>query len=230
MTSTKHGAAIRDLFIMGAFAIFMFAIITYDNVSETVFDLLQRRNENLADEFALTAIALVFALIVFSLRRWKELRQELVQRTRTTEALEASESELRALFAGITDVIFVLDTEGRFLSLAPTDSTHLHGLAARMIGKDLHEVFPKEKADYFLENIRRALRDDRMHRLEYSLQIDGAETSFEGSISPLSKDSVMWIARDTTEQREAAQALIKTEDRLQQSQNMEAMGTLAGGV
>jgi two-component system, cell cycle sensor histidine kinase and response regulator CckA len=230
MTSTKRGAAIRDLFIMGAFVIGMFAIITYDNVSETIFELLQRRNENLADEFALTAIALVFALSVFSLRRWKELRLELVERTRTTEALAASESELRALFSGITDLIFVFDADGRYLRLAPTEPTHLYEPAAKVIGKTLHEVFPKEEADYFREHIRRALRDDRMHRVEYSLQIDGVASSFEGSVSPLSKDSVMWIARDITEQREAAQALIKTEERLQQSQKMEAMGTLAGGV
>jgi len=38
------------------------------------------------------------------------------------------------------------------------------------------------------------------------LQIAGTEVWFDGSVSPMSHDSVLWIARDITERKRAEQA------------------------
>ena len=124
-------------------------------------------------------------------------------RHRAEEALKASEIELRALFAAITDVILVLDSAGRYLKVAPTDPSFMYMPPADLIGKTLHEVFPKTDADFFLTHIRRSLDEARTHRVEYRLCIDGAEVWFDGSVSPLSSDSVIWVARDITEHKRA---------------------------
>ena len=128
---------------------------------------------------------------------------DATEQRQAEKALKASEAELRALFVAMTDVIIVLDAHGRHLKIAPTDPAYLYKPKDDMIGRTLHEVFPKEKADFFLEHIARALDEGRMHRVEYSLQINGTEIWFDGSVSPMSKDSVVWIARDITERKRA---------------------------
>jgi PAS domain S-box-containing protein len=50
---------------------------------------------------------------------------DVTESRRTEEALRASEAELRALFAAMTDVILVLDAEGRYLKIAPTNPSLL---------------------------------------------------------------------------------------------------------
>jgi PAS domain S-box-containing protein len=129
--------------------------------------------------------------------------EDITERKRAEEALRASEAELRALFAAMTDVILVLDAEGRYQKIAPTDPAYLFKPSADLLGKRLHEIFPKEEVDFFLAHIRRALDEGQMHRVEYSLQISGAQVWFDGSVSPMSKDSVIWIARDITERKQA---------------------------
>jgi len=124
-------------------------------------------------------------------------------RRRAEEALKASETELRALFAVMTDVIIVFDSEGRHLKIAPSKPVSLYAPAGGRIGQTLHEVFPIEKADFFLRKIHRALDQGRMQRAEYSLTINSEERWFECTVSPLSSDSVLWIARDITERRQA---------------------------
>ena len=139
--------------------------------------------------------------------------EDITERKQAGEALRASEEELRALFAAMTDVILVLDAEGRYQKIAPTDPAYLFKPPADLLGKGLHEVFPKEEVDFFLAHIRRALDEDRMHRVEYSLQISGTEVWFDGSVSPMSKDSVIWIARDITERKRAEEELLQSEQR-----------------
>jgi len=128
-------------------------------------------------------------------------------RKQAEEALKASEAQLRTLFAAMTDVILVFDRQGRHLRIAPTDPTYLYQRPAELIGKTVHEVFSQEEADRFLVHIHIALELGRMHRVEYSLQIKDAQVWFEGSVSPMSKDEVLWVARDITERKRAEQLI-----------------------
>jgi PAS domain S-box-containing protein len=72
---------------------------------------------------------------------------DVSKRKQAEEKLSASENELRALFAAMTDVVIVLDGAGRYLSIAPTNPANLYRPAEDMLGKRLHEVLPKEQAD-----------------------------------------------------------------------------------
>jgi PAS domain S-box-containing protein len=135
--------------------------------------------------------------------------EDITERKRAEEALRASEAELRALFAAMTDVILVLDAEGRYQKIAPTDPAYLYKPQADLLGRRLHEVFPKEEVTFFLTHIRRALDEGRMHRVEYSLLISGTEVWFDGSVSPMSKDSVIWIARDITERKRVEEMQVR---------------------
>ncbi|MDT4967210.1 MAG: hypothetical protein QOJ64_1947, partial [Acidobacteriota bacterium] len=139
--------------------------------------------------------------------------EDITERKRGEEALRASEAELRALFAAMTDVILVLDADGRYQKIAPTDPTYLYKPPADLLGKRLDEVFPRGDVDFFLAHIRRALHEGRMHRVEYSLQIGGTAVWFDGSVSPMSEDSVIWIARDVTERKKADAMLRESEEK-----------------
>jgi two-component system, cell cycle sensor histidine kinase and response regulator CckA len=126
---------------------------------------------------------------------------DISERRRAEDALRASEAEMRALFASMTDVILVLDREGRHLKVAPTKVRQLFRPAEARIGKTIHEIFPKEEADFLLAQVRIALEKGDTHRVEYNLEIGGEEVWFDASISPMTEDSVIWMARDITERK-----------------------------
>src|SRR5437667_5040628 len=68
-----------------------------------------------------------------------------------------ADAELEALFAAIDDVILVLDAEGRYVKIAPTNPSLLYRPAAELLGKTLREVFDPVQAEQFMEYIRTAL-------------------------------------------------------------------------
>lgn len=126
-----------------------------------------------------------------------------IERKQAAETLAKSEAEMRAFFAAMTDVIFVLDADGRYQRIAPTDPTYLYDASAQLLGKTLHEVLPKAEADLFLKHVHRALAEGKAHKIEYYLQIDGVQVWFDGSVAPMDEQSVIWIARDVTERKRA---------------------------
>ena len=133
-------------------------------------------------------------------------------RRQTDEALKASEAELRAVFTAMTDLIMVLDAEGRCLRIAPNEASAVYP-TAEMIGKTPHDLYTQGKADFFLEHIRRTLVQQRPHRVEYSFGKRDNVVWFEGAVAPMSADRVIWIARDITERKRAEEALRASEER-----------------
>ena len=144
-----------------------------------------------------------------------EMFVNALERQRVEVALRDSEAELRALFAAMSDIIIVLDKEGSYLKIAPTNPNLLYKPSSDLLGKTLHEVIPKAGADKFLAEIRRSLDTKQTRSFEYSLDIDDREVWFFANISPIQEDSVLWVARDITDLKQAELALQKAKDELE---------------
>src|SRR5688572_6354491 len=76
---------------------------------------------------------------------------DVTDRKREGEALRKSEAELRALFAAMSDVIFVIDKAGRHLKVAPTNPDILYRPPDSIVGKLMHDIFPVSTASRFLD-------------------------------------------------------------------------------
>ena len=134
-----------------------------------------------------------------------------ISRKQAEEALSRSESELRALFTAMPDLILVLDKLGRYQKIAPGNSSLLYQPAEKLLGRSLHEVFPLEQANLFLGQIRVSLEKKQTIRFEYDLQTDGRQMWFSATISPMTEESVVWIARDITESKHSEDLIRESE-------------------
>jgi len=141
---------------------------------------------------------------------------DITKRKMAEVALFDSEEELQALFASMTDLVIIYDKEGCYLSIATTDSPLLIQPSVNLVGKTIHEVFPKEQAVRFIHHIRAVLETQRTMHIEYSLELDHNKVWFDASVSPLGKDTVIWVAREITERKlkEERSNFIGTHDEL----------------
>lgn len=144
----------------------------------------------------------------------KHLREEIIERQYALkerleigEKLHTSESELRALFNAMTDVVVVLNAQGHYLKVAPTNPSRLHKPSQALIGKTLHEVMPLDQADQILSYIQQALSTQQTIRFEYKRSLDDLTFWFDSSISALTADEVIWIERDITEHKRVEESL-----------------------
>ena len=128
---------------------------------------------------------------------------DITERKQAEDSLFKSDNNLRTLFNAMTDVVFEMDYDGRYINIAPTSPELLYKPSDEIIGKTLHEVFPKSEADKFLEFIRKCLDKNKINIIEYPLIIKGKTIWFEGRATPKTKNSVLYIARDITERKQA---------------------------
>lgn len=126
---------------------------------------------------------------------------------------EGQAAESNALFTAITEVFFVIDRDGRYHKVAPSNDELLAATREELLGKQVHEVLPGPVAALALSSITKAL--DTGHRVEvqYPLELKGRTVWFAGTVTPLPDDKVLWVVRDVSDSKEAAEALKESEAR-----------------
>ncbi|MCU1381872.1 MAG: chemotaxis protein CheY [Acidobacteria bacterium] len=122
----------------------------------------------------------------------------LAQRRSIEQAISRSEAELRALFGGLSDVVLVVDSAGRFVRVAPTRPGRACQPSEELVGRTLHEVFPAAQADRFLLQIHHALETGQPQAFECSIRAGDEDVRFDGTLSSSGDGTVFCIARDVS--------------------------------
>ncbi|WP_414624687.1 PAS domain S-box protein [Calothrix sp. CCY 0018] len=136
---------------------------------------------------------------------------DISDRKQAEEALQASETKLRTLIEAIPDPLYVLTAEGQVLDAVERDPNLSCRPIEEQIGKTLHQLLAKEKADEFLSCIQQVLRTQQVLTVEYSHWIAGREMWFSVRIAPIDHDQVIWLVRDITALKQAEEASILEE-------------------
>ncbi|MCD6113648.1 MAG: PAS domain S-box protein [Bacteroidales bacterium] len=127
--------------------------------------------------------------------------KDITKIKRVEENLKISEKKLRSLFKVMQDIVIELDDTGKYIFISETATNLLYKPRNELLGKTLHQVFSKEQADFFLNGIKRALKENDVVTLEYPLKINNKNIWFEARLTPYSEHSVLYIGRDITQRK-----------------------------
>jgi diguanylate cyclase (GGDEF)-like protein/PAS domain S-box-containing protein len=141
------------------------------------------------------------------------IQRDVTERKRIEDALAASEAELRALFASMQDIVLVIDREGVYRKVAPTNPGLLVKPLEELLGRNLKDVFPPEQAEAFRGVGERVLETKQSAQIEYQLNVNGKTVWFQATISPLDAESTLWVAHDISGRKQMEESLRTAEER-----------------
>ena len=150
----------------------------------------------------------------------------------------SEEQRFRLLVNAITDyAIYMLDPEGRIATWNPGAQRFKGYAADEIIGEHYSRFFTPEDVDADLPGraLRTALREGRFEAEGWRLRKDGARFWVSAVIDPIFDDAghhigFAKVTRDITEKKFAEDKLRSTQEALNQSQKLQALGELTGGV
>ena len=160
---------------------------------------------------------------------------DITERQKYAEVLRASEQRYRELFDSINDLVYTQDLQGRFLSLNPSLARILGYEPEELVGVKTSQLMePKFRKFFDTEYLGGLKREGNHQGTSKYLTKDGGARYLEYNSSLVTtaegEQYISGIGRDVTERIKAQKQMEALQKQLRQTQKMEAVGTLAGGI
>ena len=167
-----------------------------------------------------------------------KITRDLSERRAAEEALRRSEERFRLLVQGVTDyAIYMLDPNGRISSWNAGAERFKGYVADEILGEHFSRFYqPEDRAAGIPEKaLRSAATEGRFEAEGWRVRKDGSRFWANVVIDPIRDPNgellgFTKITRDLTERKHAQEALEKSREQFFQSQKLEAIGQLTGGV
>ncbi|HEY5485760.1 MAG TPA: PAS domain S-box protein [Candidatus Cryosericum sp.] len=149
--------------------------------------------------------------------------RDITDRKRGEEALRASEMRYRTFIDATSDLVFLKDESFRYLMSNGANNSFLGKPEGNVIGYTDFDLMPNETAEHCRASDQEALEKGKRVTSEESVGLRTYQTIKFPVPLPSGRVGLGCYIRDITERKQA-------EAQLRQSQKMEAIGELAGGV
>ena len=156
--------------------------------------------------------------------------RDITDRKQAEEALRASEMRYRTFIDATSDLVFVKDESFRYLISNGANNSFLGKSEGNVIGRTDFDLMPNEAAKHCRASDQEALEKAKSVTTEESVGARIYQTIKFPVPLPSGRVGVGCFIRDITDRKQAEEARELAEAQLRQSQKMEAIGTLAGGV
>jgi len=151
-----------------------------------------------------------------------------IERNRAENAVRQWEKRFEDLFENTKDILFTMDLDGNLTSVNKAAEEVMGWPRNEALEMNIKSIVAPEHAALCAECMRRIVNEEPLQHFEIAmLRKDGRKVLLEASArlirSKGKKDCVQGIARDVTERRQL-------ENMVRQSQKLEAIGRLSGGL
>lgn len=119
----------------------------------------------------------------------------------TMQALQQSETRVRALLEAVPDMIMELTLDGLVVSMIPPKGMEASMPAARFVGRQVYEVFSETAASQALFAVERSLAAGQMNVFEFEEKMGTDYRALEARVIPNSPDTVLMMLRDITQRK-----------------------------
>ena len=147
-----------------------------------------------------------------------DMDREMLERSLelSSQELLQTNSEMRAIFQAIPDLLFRLDSKGTILGYKAGATSDLLLQPKELFGKRIQDIPIKHIGNQFREAVCRVQEEGSVVIIEYSLTLQGQEYFYEARLVPLLEDQIIAIIRNITERKRAEEEIRKLNAELEQ--------------